>query len=1068
MSALATPRADSSVDDRNPWLGLASFTEETREYFHGREEEVAELARRVQRKLLTVLFGQSGLGKTSILRAGLVPRLRSQGYCPVYVRIDYARDAPEPAEQIKQAIARTAQQSGQWTQAGVAVEGESLWEFLHHRDDVLRDAGGQTIIPLLIFDQFEEIFTLAQTDDFGRARAARFIADLADLVENRPPKELEARLEHDDSAAEQFDFARGDYRVLIALREDYLAPLEGLKAVMPSITQNRLRLARMTGAQALAAVMRPGKGLVTQDVAEAIVRFVAGGAELANAEVEPSLLSLICRELNDARIAQGRGEISLDLLEGSRASILSNFYERALADQPPAVRRIIEDELLTESGFRENVAEEKLTGSFVAAGAAPDTLAVLVNRRLLRIEERLDVRRVELTHDVLCGVVKTSRDLRHEREARDASERQLAEQRAREQAARKAMMRARQVATFCVALALGAIAAAILAYVSTQRAHRAERQAQETRQLAERARGQAEQLLGYLTEDFSHEMESVGRQDVLSELARRQVEYFTSLPDSLKGPDTRRNGGLAMVQYAAALRRLGRNDDAGRMARQAIVLLEDLRRQGDGSERSLIALAKAYDTQASILSEKQSPDTLPSERKGLALLKVPAEAPGASTAVRRANIELLTGLAYQLMRVSNYEAGHEAAAQAMAMAERSGAADPANTDMAALYLYAAAWDVQDLFSLGRNEEAIRLGNQAYVRVDQVLAHRPNHLLALKAQQLIGSNLGYAALDDLRLAEATVSFKRALASSQVLSRLDPNNRVIQFNLGVTVASIGDALWQSGQVREGLVQERAALAYFSGPRKAGFVSADGFGRRGTVYTRSVDVGDTATLGQQRTEIALDMDFLARQENSGSALVETSRCIVHWIDAEADRIRSRDAEAFNAIEGCVGTLHGLKVKGDLETFARQASLFYGERTLGEAAQALGRYEVAEKHLRAALEARKTYPLAAKSDFRDQGEASTWLAMALAARGRMQEARSVILPVVAYERKLQSQNHGDVWVKLELATALYAQSLCEEGQRSALRREAKALIDSLPEEMRSLLSVRRWQARIASGSPT
>ena len=340
-----------NVDERNPWLGLASFTEETREYFYGREEEVAELARRVQRKLLTVLFGQSGLGKTSILRAGLVPRLRGQGYCPVYVRIDYARDAPEPAVQIKQAIARTARRSGEWTQVGVAVDGESLWEFLHHRDDVLHDESGATLIPLLIFDQFEEIFTLAQTDDFGRARAARFIADLADLVENRPPRQLEAKLDVDESAAERFDFARSDYRVLIALREDYLAPLEGLKSAMPSITQNRLRLAPMTGQQALAAVLRPGKGLVSEEVAAAIVRFVAGNAEIANAEVEPSLLSLICRELNDARLAQGRNEISLDLLAGSHATILSNFYERSLADQPPAVRRIIEDELVTASGF---------------------------------------------------------------------------------------------------------------------------------------------------------------------------------------------------------------------------------------------------------------------------------------------------------------------------------------------------------------------------------------------------------------------------------------------------------------------------------------------------------------------------------------------------------------------------------------------------------------------------------------------------------------------------------------------------------------------------------------------
>src|SRR5215469_2280833 len=123
------PEPSSTVDASNPWLGLVSFTEETRAYFFGRDEEVAELARRVQRKLLTLLFGQSGLGKTSMLRAGLVPRLRALGYCPVYVRIDYSPESPSPSEQIKAAIFRATQASGQWTQAGAAVEGESLWEF---------------------------------------------------------------------------------------------------------------------------------------------------------------------------------------------------------------------------------------------------------------------------------------------------------------------------------------------------------------------------------------------------------------------------------------------------------------------------------------------------------------------------------------------------------------------------------------------------------------------------------------------------------------------------------------------------------------------------------------------------------------------------------------------------------------------------------------------------------------------------------------------------------------------------------------------------------------------------
>jgi hypothetical protein len=379
-----------SVDPTNPWLGLASFTEETRAYFHGRDEEVAELGRRVQRKLLTILFGQSGLGKTSILRAGLVPRLRPDGYCPVYVRIDYSRESAPPSEQIKQAILRTTRSAGHWTQAGVSTAGETLWEFLHHRDDVLKDADGRTLVPLLIFDQFEEIFTLAQSDDFGRQRAAQFIEDLADLVENRPPRALEAKLEKDEADLERFDFTRADYRLLIALREDYLAHLEGLKAKMPSVTQNRMRLARMTGPQALTAVTGPGGALVSPEVAAAIVRFVAGGAELERAEVEPSLLSLICRELNTVRQAEGHATISADLLAGSRETILTEFYRRALADQPDGVRTFIEDELLTDSGYRESIAEERVKKAFAAAGASAEALAVLVDRRLLRVEERLD------------------------------------------------------------------------------------------------------------------------------------------------------------------------------------------------------------------------------------------------------------------------------------------------------------------------------------------------------------------------------------------------------------------------------------------------------------------------------------------------------------------------------------------------------------------------------------------------------------------------------------------------------------------------------------------------------
>ena len=581
--------ATLSIDPENPWLGLFSYSEESRGYFHGREEETAELGRRVQRKLLTVLFGQSGLGKTSLLRAGIVPRLRAEGYCLIYVRIDYAPDSPPPSEQIKQAIFKATASAGYWTRPGAAIEGESLWEFMHHRGDLLRDADGRVLIPLLIFDQFEEVFTVAQADDKGRMRAKQFLEDLADLVENRPPAALEARIEDDDNVAEDFDFARADYRVLIALREDYLAHLESVKGSMPSITQNRMRLARMNGAQALSAVVEPGGRLVSQEVAESIVRFVAGGSELANAEIEPALLSLVCRELNTVRQAQGRDEISADLLAGSRDTILTEFYERALADQPPGVRRVIEDELLTESGYRESLAEERLLKALAAAGAAPDSLATLVDRRLLRIEERLDMRRVELTHDVLAGVVLASRNLRQEREARDAAQQQLAAQREREAATHRALLRARMVAGVCAVLMLVAGAGAAFGWVNLQRARAADAAAQ-------KSRGDAEKLVGFLIEDFYAELEPTGRLDTLGKLAHKTVGYYDGLPAELVTPKTETYRAMALIREGEAQNGSGDLDTARKNLDEARTVFEKLYAGGDHGDAVTIGLALAnYD-----------------------------------------------------------------------------------------------------------------------------------------------------------------------------------------------------------------------------------------------------------------------------------------------------------------------------------------------------------------------------------------------------------------------------------------------------------------------------------------
>lgn len=431
------------TDAENPWPGLATFTEAQSGQFHGRDEEIRDLTRRTERNALTVLFGQSGLGKSSLLQAGVFPRLRRNGYWPIYVRLDHGPGAPTPTEQIKALVHAETAKAGTWTQPGSARPGESLWEFFHHRDDRLVAANGKAIVPVLVFDQFEELFTLGAGAGGGadRARAVAFMGELAELVENRPAEQLVARLEESSAEMEVFDFGRTDYRVVITLREDFLPHLEGLKTIMPALMENRMRLARMTGTQALEAVVKPGGALVTEEVARAIVEFVAGAKggsveRLAELDVEPPLLSVICRELNERRKTQGQARISADLVSGNRREILTDFYERSVADLPEAMRTFVEDRLLTKSGFRDNLALETALEEPGVTRALIDTL---VARRLLRIEDRLGVQRVELTHDVLAEVIRASRDARQQRLA-------LVAERKREQATRRRMWIARGIA----------------------------------------------------------------------------------------------------------------------------------------------------------------------------------------------------------------------------------------------------------------------------------------------------------------------------------------------------------------------------------------------------------------------------------------------------------------------------------------------------------------------------------------------------------------------------------------------------------------------------------------------
>ncbi|HYN20592.1 MAG TPA: hypothetical protein VE078_06505, partial [Thermoanaerobaculia bacterium] len=263
---LSRPADHGTVDADNPWPGLASFRESDRDLFYGRETETQELLRLALRERLTVLFGLSGLGKTSLLSAGVFPLLRQENVLPVNIRLDFSESEVRRtlSDQVRQAIAREAEAAGIEVPASSAAE--TLWESLHRQGAELWSPRNRIVTPLLVFDQFEEVFTLGRGNASRAEEAEAFLTELADLCEGSVPAGLRARLEADPSATRDYSFTRHPYKILLSLREDFLPDLEGLRGRIRSIVNNRFRLRRMNGANALRVVTQAGGHLVEPDV----------------------------------------------------------------------------------------------------------------------------------------------------------------------------------------------------------------------------------------------------------------------------------------------------------------------------------------------------------------------------------------------------------------------------------------------------------------------------------------------------------------------------------------------------------------------------------------------------------------------------------------------------------------------------------------------------------------------------------------------------------------------------------------------------------------------------------
>jgi hypothetical protein len=209
------------------------------------------------------------------------------------------------------------------------------------------------------------------------------------------------------------------------------------------------------------------------------------------------------------------------------------------------------------------------------------------------------------------------------------------------------------------------------------------------------------------------------------------------------------------------------------------------------------------------------------------------------------------------------------------------------------------------------------------------------------------------------------------------------------------------------------------------------------------------------------------LHRSEPEGSTLP-------HFADALTLRAKGSiafaagDARAAQAAASeMVAQLADIAPREPGEEVFKGALLYFANELKALSELRLGDPLSVEKSAKAALAGKALWVIDPTVDARINASMTTLVALAQARQGRIAEARATIEPVVELQREFAARNRGDVQQRIEMASALFVQSLTDPGRRAALLREARALLDSLPAEAKALYTTRLWadQLRAASG---
>jgi WD40 repeat protein len=367
---------------RPPFPGLLAFQEEDAAIYFGRDDDIRRLIERLEARRaqggakLIALLGSSGSGKSSLLRAGVIPRLKRAGRN--WIVVPAMRPRIRPVDELARALATASNPPLDWAELrDHLIERDPARALDNFANDLRVKAGAGEAQILIPIDQAEELFGVA---DPGEAR--RFLEILSQALSESLP-----------------------FLAVMAMRSDFLGQLQSAAALTGRFEEFSL------GPMPLARVPQIIEGPARVAGLSADDAFVQQAARDAETQDALPLLAFALRELLDRSPNKSLTLVGYAALGDEKAGVtpLENAVQQA-ADEVLAEAKPTDDEL---TGLREAFVPAMVRvndlGEYVRRPARWDELPAkgqpllerLANARLLVLRQDGDARVAEVAHEAL-------------------------------------------------------------------------------------------------------------------------------------------------------------------------------------------------------------------------------------------------------------------------------------------------------------------------------------------------------------------------------------------------------------------------------------------------------------------------------------------------------------------------------------------------------------------------------------------------------------------------------------------------------------------------------------------